>query len=297
MKIIHHRRGVVGPVVILSALAALALHLGCSSSDDSGGDSTHDAGNDALPIPPPPDNDSGSDDPYDSGPGTDPHDSGTGPHDSGPGGPDLTKDTFFNTTSAERMKAGGADHTFDDIAKVDLFQASYVAHHFCSAKGFASGHPTGYQDLAHGLIGVICLANDSYVFDANPTEMANVHCGSTSTPEGATWAAASCIANRLCTGRTYTASGTQKNYVGGIFTGEHNTVYQTVCLKETAAIHYEVATTDYPNNPDKFSNIDTVTWHQGARAAAYICQAKGRPLAAGFYTGEHSATVDGVNCY
>ncbi|WP_394821065.1 hypothetical protein [Pendulispora albinea] len=252
---------------------ALVLYSGCSSSDSMPGPRTNDAGDDPILIPPPGGRDLDASMDADSG-------------------PDTTKMTSFITTTLERDATG---HGFSDVRTVSWAHASRMAHTFCTSRGFASGHPTGFEDLDRALVPVVCFPNDSYVFDANQQQLKDTQCPID--PNAPTdintirWALGGCLAFRLCIDR---------GYVSGAFTGHPSSSsgsYQVVCLKETAAKSYQAAASEVSQDPDGFTNADTVEWWLATKKAAALCKARGHSLQSGYFNGEHNATSLSLACY
>ena len=201
---------------------------------------------------------------------------------------DTKRPQFFDVTPQERLATGWG---FGNVNSVTFARASRMAHNFCIARGFVSGHPTGHQNPTTASTGVFCFPTQSSVRDVTAAE------AGFSDIETVSWAQAARSAQALCSSSTYVdATYGARTYVGGAYTGHQLPMggpRGLACLRLDSGSFYNSTWQEHYNSGEGFADVNTVHWAQAGRAAANMCGAKGFG-AGGFLNGTQFGTGSDV---
>src|SRR5262249_46948962 len=161
---------------------------------------------------------------------------------------------FYDTTYSDRSIS---TWNFTDPNSVDWARASRVAHDVCTSpsRGYQGGQFTGY--FGGDRMGLDCYRGTW--FDFFKSELALSTSDATYVP----WAEAARAADRLCMARGFGLGGKLNGWQSPTNAG-------AVCYgpRDNSNRWMDIVEPQLSQTGNGFTNVNTVSWAQGARAAA-----------------------------
>ncbi|TWB93607.1 LGFP repeat-containing protein [Bradyrhizobium macuxiense] len=165
---------------------------------------------------------------------------------------------WFDATDDEIKRTAW---NFTDVNLATWALASRAATGFCALRGFVGGIFTG--DQVNGHRGIVCWFQGAKYFDSRDTELASQTWRLTSPQlDNNAWAVAGRTSNEYCHNR---------GFVSGFFTGNQgNGLLGIVCVGAPGDAQ-DAQQADVDASGWSFTDVNTVTWAQAARAGHHVC--------------------------
>jgi hypothetical protein len=176
-----------------------------------------------------------------------------------------------------------------DVDATGWAQAARAAAAMCYSRGFAGGHFEGHQSApgVAGGYGLQCSGPGARWLNVTAGTIAATGWGFTDV-NAVSWAQAGRAAERLC-------ARYRGIFAGGQFNGHmRDGRYGLFCYRTTAAQWFDATAAELAATGWGFTDVNTVSWAQAARAATGFCV--GRGFSGGFMNGHQLNGRYGVVC-